>query len=91
MVSELVVAFDTRGFERAAGKISEGLSMPGMEMAARGDDSLVSMRRARARASCCPMCDLGLWRQMVQETAEVLSHQIASWVWVRSNMVSKRR
>ena len=25
MVSELVVAFDTRGFERAAGKISEGV------------------------------------------------------------------
>ena len=77
-------------WERLA-RSARSLSMPAIEKAARGEDWLASMRRARARASCWPMWDLRLLRRAVQDTAEVLSHQMARWVPVRSNMVSRRR
>ena len=67
------------------------LSDPAMESGASGDDSVAHMRRAKALVNCWPTVDFELLMREVQETVEVLSHQAAVWVCLRSTSCSRSR
>ena len=90
-VGEFIVAFDTRGFEGPTGQISQEVVKAGNVEGSQGDAGLMSMRSARARVSCWPTWERELLIRTVQDTAEVLSHQMASWTWCRQNMWSMMR